>query len=138
MLTGLTHLLLSGFITVNYAQLLHKDPNDLGPTVVARMTDTDPDVPNPNHLVQPTMNCNGKRGVVCIQRQGTLAVFLGGKRLHTSSTNERGPNEKNPSLGVGCVQKTKVLSVSEARSDVLDDFICFPILETYSKERGRC
>jgi hypothetical protein len=132
MLTGLTHLMLSGFIAVNYAQFFHDDPNDLGPTVIARMTDSAPDAPNAYHLVQ-TMNCNGKHGVVCIQRRGTLTVFLGGKRIHTSSTNERGPNPNYPSIGVGCVQKAKVLSVSKARSDVLDDFICFPILETYSK-----
>lgn len=137
MLTGLTHLLLSGFIAVNYAQLFHQDPNDLGPTVIARMTGTDPDAPNAYHLVQPTMNCKGKRGVVCIQRRGTLTIFLGGKRIHTSSLNERGPNEKYPSVAVGCVQKTRVLSVSSKRSDVLDNFIYFPILETYSKESGR-
>jgi hypothetical protein len=137
MLTGLTDLLLSGFIAINYAQLFHVDPNDFGPTVIARMTDTDPDAPNAYHLLQSTMNCNGKRGVVCIQRQGTLTVFLGGKRIHTSSINERGPNQKYPSLGAGCVQKTKVLSVSRKRSDILDDFVCFPILETYSKESGR-
>ena len=133
MLIGLKDLLLSEFITVDYAQLFHLDPNDCGPTVVARMTDIDPDAPNAYHLLQPTMNCNGKCGVVCIQRRGTLTVFFGSKILHNSSISERGPNSQYPSLGVGCVQKMKTLSVSNKRSDVLDNFVCFPILEAYSK-----
>ena len=126
-------MLLSGFIGIDCAQLFHWDQNDHGPTVVVRMTDTDPDAPNAYHLLQPTMNCNGKRGVVCIHGQGTLTVFLGSKILHNSSINEREPNPQYPSLGLGGVQKTKVLSVSKNRDNVLNDFVCIPIIESYSK-----
>ena len=124
-------LLLSGFIGYNYAQLIHLDNNDHGPTVVARITKTDPQAPNAFHLVQPTLECNGKRGIVWKQRPGTLSIFLAGQFIHSSSINECEPNSDFPSLGLGCVQKSKVLSVSERRSDVVDKFVSFSILKMY-------
>jgi hypothetical protein len=113
--------------------LFHYDQGDHGPTVIARMTDSDPQSPNAYHLLQPTLCCNGKRGIVCIQRQGTLTIFLGSEILHNSSINEQGSNTEYPSFGVGCVQKKKMLSVSKNRSDVLNEIISFPILENYTK-----
>lgn len=107
------------------------DDNDHGPTVVARITNTDPRAPNAFHLVQPTLECNGKRGIVWKQRQGTLSIFLADRFVHSSSINEVEPNDKFPSLGLGCVQKSKVLSMSEQRSDVVDKFVNFAILKEY-------
>ena len=88
-LQGWKILLLSGFIVIDCAQLFHYDQSDFGPTVIARMTGTDPHAPNAYHLLQPTMNCKGKRGVVCIQWQGTLTIFLGSEILHNSYINEQ-------------------------------------------------
>jgi hypothetical protein len=127
-------VLLSGFLSVDYAQLIHRDPYDAGPTVVARLTNTAPNAPHAYHLVQPTLRCDDKQGLVCIQKQGSLTVFLGSTILHTSTLNEHGPDPKCPSLGIGCVQKTKVLNGSERRSVVLEDKVSFPILEKYNDQ----
>jgi len=133
MCVGLKDLLLSGFLGVDYAQLLHTDPLDSGPTVVLRLTDAAPDAPNAYHLVQPTLDCDGKRGLVCYQRAGSLTVFVASEILHTSSLNELGPDPEHPSLGVGFVQKTKTLTRSHARRHVLAHAVSFEVIEQYSK-----
>jgi len=129
--TGLKDLLLSGFLGANYAQLIHDDKNDCGPTVGLRFTDTAPDAPSAYHLVQPTLRCEGKRGLVLHQQAGCLTVFLANQILHTSSLNEHGANPDYPSLGVGIVQKTKVLTGSERKAHLLGNMVCFPILERF-------
>ena len=131
LLIGLKDLLLSAFVIRDYSQLFHLDDNDSGPTVIARMTDTDPNAPSAYHLLQPTLECNGKHGVVCIQGRGSFTVFFGSEIVHNSSMLEHGPNPMYPCLGVGCVLKQKVLNVSKERHDVLDDFVCFPVLKSY-------
>ena len=65
------------------------------------------------------------------QWPGTLSIFLAGQFIHSSSINGCEPNSDFPSLGLGCVQKSKVLSVSEWRSDVVDKFMSFFILKMY-------
>jgi hypothetical protein len=126
-------LLLSGFLGVDYAQLLHTDPLDTGPTVVLRFTDSAPDAANAYHLVQPTLDCDGKQGLVCYQRAGSLTVFMAREILHTGSLNERGPDPDYPSLGVGLVQKTKTLTRSHARRHLLAHAVCFDVIDKYSK-----
>ena len=129
--TGLKDLLLSGFLSADYAQLIHDDVNDCGPTVGLRFTDTDPDAPSAYHLVQPTLRCEGKRGLVLHQQAGCLTVFLASRILHTSSLNEHGANPDYPSLSIGFVQKTKVLRESERKAHLLGNMVCFPILERF-------
>jgi len=51
--------------------------------------------------------------------------------VSSSSINECEPNSDFPSLGLGCIQKSKVLSVSKWRSDVVDKFLSFSILKMY-------
>ena len=65
------------------------------------------------------------------QWPGTLSIFLAGQFIHSSSINECEPNSDFPSLGLGCIQKPKVLLVSEQRSDVVDKFVRFSILKMY-------
>ena len=129
--TGVTELLLTGLLAIDYAQLIHKDPEDSGPTVVFRFTDANPEVSNAYHFVQPTLWCEGKRGVVCMQRAGTLTVFCATKFAHTSTYNEHKADPETPSVGVACVQKRRSLNVSDQRSDVLEDIISFPVLTRY-------
>lgn len=129
--TGLRGLLFSGFLSVDYAQLLHEDPFDCGPTVVARFTDTAPDAPSAYHLVLPTLSWNGKQGLICHQERGTLTIFLASRFLHTSTLNERGPSPLYPSIGVGFVQKNKNLTVSHNRRRLLEDIVSFDILRRY-------
>jgi hypothetical protein len=61
-------------------------------------------------------------------------VFMVSKYLHTSTLNEHGHDDAYPSLGVGCVQKTKLLSTSLRRADVLEDMVDFSILENYNRQ----
>jgi hypothetical protein len=129
--TGLTGLLVTGLLGINYAQLIHKDPEDSGPTVGFRCTNANPKASNAYHFVQPTLWCEGKRGVVCMQQAGTLTVFRATKFAHTSTYNEHDADPEYPSVGVACVQKMRSLNVSEERSDVLEDIISFPILSRY-------
>ncbi len=128
---GLRDVLVTGLFAVDYAQLVHKDPEDFGPTIVFRFTDANPNAPNAYHFVQPTLWCGNKRGVVCMQRAGTLTVFRATKFAHTSSINEKGPDPKHPSIGVACVQKVRTLNGSKDRSDVLEKIVSFPVLERY-------
>jgi hypothetical protein len=129
--TGLHKLLLTGFLAKDYAQLVHVDPGDLGLTAVFRFTDANSEARKAYNFVQPTLCCNGKLGVVCMQRAGTLTVFRAAKFAHTSTINECGPDPESPSLGVAVVQKTRSLNVSRERSDVLENMISFPILNIY-------
>ena len=131
--TGLRDVLVTGLLTLDYAPLVHKRPDDYGPTVVFRFTNGNKDARNAYHFVQPTLRCKGRLGVVCIQRAGTLTVFRATEFAHTSTINEVGPDPENPCLGVATVQKTRSLNISEQRSDVLKDMISFPILERYHK-----
>lgn len=129
---GLRDLLLTGYLGVDYAQLLHTDPLDAGPTVGLRFTDNPPGAGNAYHFVQPTLDCDGKRGVVCYQRAGALTVFMASDILHNSSLNEGGPDPEHPSLGVGFVQKVKTLTRSKGRAHLLRDAVRFDIIEKYN------
>ena len=83
--------------------LFHLDESDSGPTVIARMTDTDANAPSAYYLLQSTLECNGKGGVV-----GSVTVFLGSEVLHNSSILQHKRKLRNPdypSLGVGCILK---------------------------------
>ena len=129
--TGLRDVLVTGLLAVDYAQLVHKDAEDFGPTIVFRFTDSHPNTPNAYHFVQLTLWCENKCGVVCIQRAGTLTVFRATKYAHTSSINETGTDPEFPSIGVACVQKVKTLNASNDRYDVLEKIVSFPVLERY-------
>jgi hypothetical protein len=131
-LLGLKGLLLSAFVARNYAQKLHIDRDDKGPTVVLRFTNPPPESPNAYHLVQPTLHCGQKRGLVCKQRQGSMTVFMADTISHTSTLNENGPNPDAPSLSVGSLQKMKVMNYSLKRAYLLDDMVSFPILKGYN------
>jgi hypothetical protein len=130
-LLGLKRLLLSAFVTRNYAQKVHIDRDDRGPTVVLRFTNPLPGSPNAYHLVQPTLHCGRKRGLVCKQRRGTMTIFMANTVAHTSTVNVNGPDDNAPSLSIGSLQKKKVMDFSLARSRLLEDVVCFPILEAY-------
>jgi len=121
----------TGLLAVDYAPLVHLDPGDCGPTAVFRFTNANTNATKAYHFVQPTLWCNQKRGVVCIQRAGTLMVFRATKFFHSSTINEHQPDPACPSLGVVCVQKMRTLKKSEDRSDVLENMVNFCILETY-------
>jgi len=100
--------------------------------VVARLTDAHPDATDAYHLVQPTpVGLNGKKGLVCKQRAGTVTVFWVCKHRHTSSRNEHRPNDEFPSLGVGFVQQTKLLNTSQRRANVFENMVDFSILDGY-------
>ena len=64
-------------------------------TVLCRITDTDLQVPNAYHLMQPTLKCNG-RPVVWY---GSLNIFLGSEILYSSSINDYSSNLKYPRPG---------------------------------------
>ena len=130
---GLKRLLLSAFITRNYAQKVYLDLDDQGPTVVLRFTDPPDESPNAYHLVQPTLRSGSKQGLVCKQRKGTMTIFMAKTIAHTSTLNENGPNEAAPSLSVGSLHKKKVMDYSMSRAYLLDKVISFPILNAYSE-----
>jgi hypothetical protein len=130
---GLRDLLLSGFLSADYAQLVHRDPRDCGPSVVMRFTDGAPDALNAYHLVQPTLDCEDKQGLLCHQSMGSLTIFMANEVCHTSTLNEQGPSPAHPSLGMVFVQQKKNLTVSKARRHILEDVVCFEILETYHR-----
>jgi hypothetical protein len=130
---GLRDLLLSGFLSADYAQLVHCDPRDWGPSVVMRFTDGAPNAPNAYHLVRPTLDCEDKHGLLCHQSTGSLTIFMAREVYHTSTLNERGPNPDHPSLGIVFVQQKKNLTVSKARRHILEDIVSFDVLETYHR-----
>jgi hypothetical protein len=129
-------LLISGFLSADYAQLVHRDPPDCGPSVVMRFTNGAPDAPNAYHLVQPTLDSEDKHGLLCHQSAGSLTIFMAREVYHTSTLNELGPNPDHPSLGMVFVQQKKNLSVSKGRRHILEDIVCFDILETYHRKHG--
>ena len=63
---------------------------------------------------------------MCKQRRSTLTIFWGSEILHNSSVNKRGSNLQYLSIGMGCVQQLKPLSVSNKRSDIMEKLL-FPI-----------
>jgi hypothetical protein len=128
---GFAGLLVTGLLAIDYAQLVHKDSDDSGPTVLFRITNANPNAGKAFNFVQPTLWCQGKRGVICMQRAGTLTVFRATKFAHTSTFNENDTDRNSPSIGVACVQKVRSLNASEHRSDVLENIINFPILSRY-------
>jgi hypothetical protein len=73
------------------------------------------------------LNCGGKRGLVCIQKKETLTVFRGTTIIHTASLNQYGPDPDCPSFGPGFVEKMKVLSISNKRSDLLESVVYFDV-----------
>jgi hypothetical protein len=99
--------------------------DDCGVTVVFRCTDANVGATKAYHFVQPTLWCEGKRGVICKQRAGTLTAFRATQYAHTSTCNEDEADPEHPSIAVTCVQKMKTLNVSEKRSDVMEDIISF-------------
>ena len=100
------------------------------------MSNTDPTEPNAFHLVHPTLSCRGKRGIVFKQRRETLTIFRAGNFLHSSSVPEHECNADFPSLGLGCVKKSKVESVVEQRADVVETFVEFRILQVYKSHKA--
>jgi hypothetical protein len=126
---GLREVLVMGLLGIDYAPRVHKDPNDYGPTIVFRFSNTDD--PNAYHFVQPTLRTEEKRGVVCMQRAGTLTVFRATKFAHASTIHKSKPDRISPSLAIACVQKKRSLNVSDQRSDVLENMVNFCILERY-------
>jgi hypothetical protein len=74
---------------------------------------------------------NGKQGLICHQMRGSLTIFLANRFPHTSTLNELRPDPGNLSLGVGFVQKTKNLTVSNTRRHLLEDIVSFDILRSY-------
>jgi hypothetical protein len=60
-----------------------------------------------------------------------MTIFLADKILHSSSVNELEPNNEFPSIGLGCVQKSRVYSVSEHRASIVESFVNFDILNVY-------
>jgi hypothetical protein len=133
--SGFRDLLIAGFIGLNYAQLLHYDPADKGPTAGLRFTDTLPTAADgAYHLVQPTLWCKGKHGVVCLQRAGCLTVFMASRYVHSSTVNQyERQHPDHPSLGLGCLQKVNALTRADKRTDVLDEMVNMDILDTYRK-----
>jgi hypothetical protein len=129
--TGLWGLLVTGLLAIDYAQLTHLDPDDCGLTVVFRCTNANVRSIKAYHFVQPTLWCEGKRGVICIQKAGTLTAFRARRYAHTSTYNEHKADPEHPSIGVACIQKMKTLKVSEKRSDVLEDTVSFSVLSRY-------
>jgi len=109
-------LLLSGFLSIDYAR--HDYACDYGPTVGLRIGTIAPDTPHAYHLVAPTLNCAGKRGLVLHQQQGCAI-------LQTSSLNQRSPDPDHASLDMGFVQKTNVLTVSDGSVNLLEDIVYF-------------
>jgi len=128
---GLAGLLVSGFLVIDYAQLIHIDPEDCGPTVVIRLTDGNLQAVKAYHLVQPTLSCQGKLRIVCMQRAGTLTVFRASEYPHTSTCNEQMADPECSSIGLACVQKVRTLNVLEQMSDVLKDIVSFPVISRY-------
>lgn len=103
--------------------------------MVMRMSNTDPAEPNAFHLVHSTLRCQGKQGIVFKQRRGTLTIFRAGDFIHTSSAPEHECNADFPSLGLGCVRKSKVESVAKQRADVVETFVEFRILQVYKSHK---
>jgi hypothetical protein len=120
---------------LNYAQLLHHDPADKGPTAGLHFTDTHPTAAGGAYpLVQPTLWCDSKRGFVCLQRAGCLTVFMASRYVHTSTVNQyQGQHSDHPSLGLGCLQKVNALTRADKRTDVLDEMVNMRILDAYRK-----
>ena len=64
MCQGLRQLLVTGLFAVDYAQLIYRDEEDVGLTMVFRITNANANSPKAYHYVQPTLRCGDKRGVL--------------------------------------------------------------------------
>jgi hypothetical protein len=122
-------------MALDYAPLFHHDPNDLGLTATFRFTRSDPKAPNAYHFVQPTLQIDGKRGVVFVEGMGSLTVFRAKDFLHTSTVNEGQPDRDWPALSVAVLQKSKTLNAAKRRADVLENMVDMDILLKYHRQQ---
>lgn len=118
-------------MSLDYAPLTHHDWDDVGVTAALRFTESNPNQSFAYHLVHPTLQADGKQGVVFVRRMGDLTVFRAKEFLHTSTVNEGEPDPEWPTLDVAVLQKSKTLNTAKRRSDVLENIIDLDVLRKY-------
>jgi hypothetical protein len=72
---GLRNLLLAGYVGLNYPELAHFDDGDVGPTVGFRASPPCGSRPWAHHFILPTLECDGKSGVIIKQSLGTVTLW---------------------------------------------------------------
>ena len=138
--TGLRHTALTAYIGCNYAECVHLDKVEYGPTVALRCSRCNPKSLTAHIFIYSDMMCNGKCVVMIEQPVGAVTVWKATEHWHTSSVDEpaylkslQGISDDNDplSLGLVVVQKTKLLTIPSARQDVISWLYSVAVLRAY-------
>ena len=139
--SGLRHATLGAYVGRNYAEKIHLDGEEVGPTVGWRCSLENPDSPKAHLFVHPAMICKGKHNVIIKQPVGTVTLWKATEYQHTSSVDEpayvkmkehKTKSDDPVSIGLVIVQKRKLLSVLRNRDDVLSQFYSVEVLQAYN------